>query len=511
MSDDLHVVALLGTNRKDVPLVPDISADVHDFVVEQSKEAQILYQAVAQQLAQQAGWQPQQDTRLQMLRSQEKSEDRAAEEILPVVDARVVEKLEPILGTFHKREEYVLAEVLTAMQAAGKRFPHHFLASLLERVLSKSWFGKRQAEDWLERLLPTLGERGRWLMVQQSASWKEVVYPTESAEAWQEQQARFATGTWSERHTVLRQLRQRDAEAARDLLATTWQYDTAAHRRKFLETFAVGLSMQDEAFLEQALQDKSRLVRKAAADLLARLPESAYVQRIKARLERLIHPENGDIIIEYLKPQEEIEGIVMDVPKGMTKQDWWLRELVARVPMARFWQGELAPDIVEKKLKKDEKALILEGWLESCLRFHDEANALALWQRHPKNTHMQRLAEIFTAETMQEAAHICLEKHNSLSVQHAIFALMATARLEWTPALHQAFLLRFTKALAQWHKNYRARDPLEMMGLTLPPDFYEALQPLKPQSDKHVLLEVYQEMLGLLELRGTLLKAITQA
>lgn len=508
MTDDLNIAALLGTNRKDVPLVPEISDDVQDFVLEQSKEAQILYQAVAKQLAQQAGRQPQQDVRVQMLRSQEVISDRAAEEILPVVADSVVGWLEPILGTFHKREAYILAEVLAALQAAGKRFPHYFLASLLGRILSQSWSGEKQAEDWLELALPSLGERGRWLLVQQYAGWREVVYEPDSAAAWQKQQERFATGTWSERHSVLRQLRRVDAEAARELLATTWQQENAAHRRKFLEHLEVGLSMQDEAFLAHALQDKSRLVRQAAADLLARLPESAYVHGIKARLERLIHSENGEIIIEYLKPQEEIAGIVMNVPKGMAKRDWWLRELVARVPMASFWQGELAPEIVEKKLKKDEKALLLAGWLESCLRFSDEANALELWRRHAKNPEIQRLAEVFTGETMQQAALICLEKHNSLSIQHAIFALMETARLEWTAKLRQAFLLRFAKILPQWRKNYRARDALEIMGLTLPPDFYEELQALEPQDEKHVLLEVYQEMLGLLELRAKLLNAI---
>src|SRR5437762_1943286 len=77
----------------------------------------------------------------------------------------------------------------------------------------------------------------------------------------------WETSPRAARELLLQQLRSTDPARAREQLAQTWETEGADERAAFLATFRTGLSLDDEPFLESALDDRSKVVRRTAADL----------------------------------------------------------------------------------------------------------------------------------------------------------------------------------------------------------------------------------------------------
>ena len=74
----------------------------------------------------------------------------------------------------------------------------------------------------------------------------------------------------------LRAVRQHDPAVGLAALAGTWVKESGPDRAAFVGVLALGLTGADEDFLEAALDDRVPQVRRAAAELLAVLPESGY-------------------------------------------------------------------------------------------------------------------------------------------------------------------------------------------------------------------------------------------
>ena len=132
--------------------------------------------------------------------------------------------------------------------------------------------------DLADALRTILGVRGRWLAAK-NPKWRKYAGVHESAEpasVWE-------TGTLHERLAALVSLRGTDPGRARELVASTFAADSADQRAKFVGEFARGLSMEDEPFLEAALDDRSKEVRRQAAELLRSLPESRLCLRMIER------------------------------------------------------------------------------------------------------------------------------------------------------------------------------------------------------------------------------------
>ena len=127
-----------------------------------------------------------------------------------------------------------------------------------------------------------IGTRGEWLM-HLNPRWQFTATGGEDLpQVW-------TTGKREQRIAVITRLRESEPSAARDLVQSTWKEDAADDRASFLESLKISLGKDDEPFLESALDDRSKGVRAAAADLLARLPDSAYVRRMIERAEPLLN------------------------------------------------------------------------------------------------------------------------------------------------------------------------------------------------------------------------------
>jgi hypothetical protein len=251
----------------------------------------------------------------------------------------------------------VLADLLQAAALAGFRAPPPLLPSLLTAAAVNSTLR--------DAVVATLGERGRWLAGHQS-EWRRLLGVI-SDDAWQ-------VGSLAERRTWLGQLRRRDTDAARRLLADGWTRETGEGRAELIAVLADGLTTADESFLEAALDDPKADVRRQAADLLQRLPGSAYQSRARARAATVLHIERGRIVATRPGEPDDAarrDGLAARPRRARTDgQTWLLTQLIAAAPL-ELWAEILGHDphrIVALPVADDRGPDVHAGWRRAAVR-----------------------------------------------------------------------------------------------------------------------------------------------
>ena len=140
-------------------------------------------------------------------------------------------------------------------------------------------------EDYHSLIYPLLGKRGLWLsQFQTNWAWTRRYEELRRGIHTGDMEKFWLGGTQAERKEALRQQRQTDPAGARARLAGVWRQESAEVRKDFLDMLRINLSLDDEEFLEKALDDRSPEVQKRAAWLLGLLPVSAFNKRMYARV-----------------------------------------------------------------------------------------------------------------------------------------------------------------------------------------------------------------------------------
>lgn len=346
-----------------------------------------------------------------------------------------------------------LPEWLRALAERGMCAPHDHLPELLARA--------EKDKDLRPLVLDVLGERGRWLASFHSdwefAAGRPVSSDADGAiheELWQ-------TGNHSERLSVLRLLRERSPERGRELVASTWAQDSPEERAAFLEEFRIGLSLTDEAFLEPALDDRRKEVRRAAADLLGRMKGSALVRRMEDRARPLLKTSRkllGGDMLEVDLPdactKEMIrDGIEPKPPQGTGERAWWLAQVLGAVP-PDFWSrhlGRSAANLIQSNRSKEWSATVLDSWSRAAQRFRD-----ADWAEELLRTWIDRAGsdnafggqpwwEVLPDTALQVFAQRAIERsQGSLQGGHAGLLLLRQCGSRWSHDLSRAVLQRVT-------------------------------------------------------------------
>jgi len=202
------------------------------------------------------------------------------------------------------------------------------------RLLPKLLDWGRQSRTYRPFLLPVLGNRGQWL-ARINPDWAYASGQGGIEGDWD-------TGSLDQRLLYLSQLRLTDPAQGRSLVEQALAETGAKERAALVAALGTGLSGADEDLLEGALKDRGKEVRAAAAELLARLPQSRYVGRMGQRLQAcLIQTPDGWQLtppeafgadwkadaLEEAKPTHEKLG-----PRA-----WWLYQLTCNVPLA-WWE-----------------------------------------------------------------------------------------------------------------------------------------------------------------------------
>jgi hypothetical protein len=298
----------------------------------------------------------------------------AAAEALAACSRRAGDLLGQILAmTNTPTKDQLLGEWLTHASRKKRRAPWRSLPALLDYGAAHR--ARRAA------IVEAAGTRGAWLM-RQNPRWQN------AATEQDDPRALWETGTREQRIAALGRVRQSDPAAARELIRETWAEDAAEDRAAFVAATATSLSDADEAFLESALDDRSKQVRAAAAELLARLPNSGLVRRMVERAEPLIALKmagKGRSIIEITLPADKFDPSwardgVVEKPEGrMGRRQWWLMQMVGAIPPAH-WSSKwgLSSQECIAAARGEFADVLIEGWHVAAGRNPDPAWVAAL-------------------------------------------------------------------------------------------------------------------------------------
>ncbi|WP_254667849.1 DUF5691 domain-containing protein [Streptomyces griseus] len=279
----------------------------------------------------------------------------------------------------------LIPQWLATAGARGFRAPAELLPALLDTARART--------DLRPQALAFAGPRGLWL-AGLHPEWGFALRPspggarrpgTDDPEAvrrlWEE-------GLFAERVALLGAVREQDPAAARALLASTWPAERAEDRLMFLDSLRTGLSGADEAFLEEALQDRSRNVRATAAELLSALPGSALARRMADRAVSCVSPDRTRpaVTIAVEAPHEcdaamQRDGVTATPPSGRGERSWWLGQLVVASPLG-VWRerfgGRTAREIVALPVADDWGGELHAAWCRAAVRQRDADWARAL-------------------------------------------------------------------------------------------------------------------------------------
>ncbi len=299
-------------------------------------------------------------------------------------------------------------EWFTALFTAGKRVPEELIPDLLNR-------GK--ADPYLQKsIVNAIGKRGHWL-AKQNPDWDYVT--SELAESdWE-------IGTQKSRLALLEKLRSTDPARAREIVASTWDQETPEDREAFISTFKIGLSIADESFLEAALDDRRKDVRKKAADLLAHLPEPAFVQRMIDRVKPLFafnHKMLGKNKIEVTLPDACDKAMKRDgiEPKplysNVGEKTWWVQQMLSLIPPATWIaeSGWTINQLIQAALNSEWKKILIESWTSANRLSRDINWAEALYAAQIEEDGALLMLRIFPPERQEELIAQFLQQDPSL-------------------------------------------------------------------------------------------------
>lgn len=470
---NLVTCALLGTERQapDLQASDDALGQLLSRLESDDREGALLRAAGVMALWRRAGYQIQRD--------EWPLPPPCELDATPVCGSLARQHLALMLQGHHTE---LLLEWLQVLAEAGRRAPEDLLPALLEAGAAR--IGLRPT------LLPVLGRRGRWL-AQQNPAWGYAVQ-TDDENLWQ-------TGQFEERLALLRQLRVTRPERALELLNSTWSEDRAKQRREFIETLTTGLSMADEPFLEAALDDRSVEVARAAADLLARLPDSRLVQRLTARALQLIRFQPGRFLkrdrLEVELPEDDPalrrDGIA-DPPSASSaklgEKAWRLSRIVGAVPPA-LWsrQWGLAPaEILTLSRDSEWRQALLEGWALATRRHCDSDWAEALLPLYPDHdTLTAALADVLPPARF-EAYLLGLLRDTSTGGRATALVLLSRVQRPWGVELGRAVLTQVRERIREDKQpDWWLTNALRGFARWLPPELSEEAAAGWPTDSKH--------------------------
>nr|WP_157553945.1 DUF5691 domain-containing protein [Herbidospora sakaeratensis] len=346
--NELVSTALVGTERRGLDSPFDL-----------------LEQAAAQVVARRAGERPGGGSPL----------PEAPGDGAPPVPAKAADRLARLLAGEFSR---VLPEWLGLAARRSSRVP----ARLLPQLLAAGARDRSIRAD----LAVVAGARGRWL-AQLNPEWGYLLQESSGDVPAGLDHGPWEFGTRGDRQAFLAALRAASADEARELLEVTWPKENPDDRAAFVAVLADGLTMADEPFLEQALDDRRREVRQAAADLLTKLPDSRLGQRMAARAAPLLVRDGSRLSAVAPTACDSVmerDGVRSRPPAGTGPRSWWLQQVIAHTPL-RFWPGHLGAEPAElvRMTIGDWAREIHMGWIRAAILQDDPVWARALFDVEP--------------------------------------------------------------------------------------------------------------------------------
>jgi hypothetical protein len=356
------------------------------------------------------------------------------------------------------------------------------------------WWARQPRRS--ESVFAALGRRGEWL-ASLNADWQKPVavaeIPADAGAIWQ-------GGTSAERLEILASVRRLDPASALTLVESTWQSDGAKDRQLFLGALETNRSMADEPFLEAALDDRSKIVRRKAAALLASIPGSRLRQRLSEVAKAIItvRTTRGALLgrsrrkIVLLPPESfaaswDRDGIEECAPSRMGPRAWWLRQILACADLGVWTERtELTPAGVLESLKDDDYfGDALPALIEAAALASDPtwSTALTRWlldqtsiEFQPVTTLRELLLDPRCALPADQRESVLLETATKAPLTLRWMVLTSTDR-PWSPAFSAGAMKILSAEVATEAEDVRRlSDAFEVASRRISPDAVEAFE-----------------------------------
>ena len=392
-------------------------------------------------------------------------------------------------------QEELVTEWLALLAGAGLRPPEARLPDLLWRATD--------SQRIREALTPVLGPLAAWLAATNPAwDWAAATGPAPDLDAW-------TTASHRTRREMLDQVRRTDPATGRELVAATWPGDTPRDRAAFIAAFAAGLEADDEPLLDRALADSRGEVRHAAADLLAKLPASAFSQRAAARAAASVQVRKALVVTPPAEATPEMiaDGIDARPPRGTGLQAWLLRQVTAAAPAA--WWTEYAglppAGLLALAAPTPWAAELETGWTECAMRDAHVPWLTALLDR-PRRQADEMATALLKALPAAERDNWLAEHPGS-----PLFAAVELAPAPWSPRLSAAVsdrIVAMVRADDHPHSHQtRARRLLRVSAARLDPPVAPGLDPAEvPQW----LADGWAKMMNTLSVRAAMRRELAE-
>jgi hypothetical protein len=335
------------------------------------------------------------------------------------------------LATLLSDRRPLLSEWLSPLLQSGMRLPAETIPALLDIATTDRTLRSAVRE--------VAGPLGPWL-AQFRPDWAWLHLSELNESDWE-------SGTVDQRLELLRHLRSSNPARATQLASSTWASESIDMKRQILQAFTVGRSLADEEFLEAALDDRSIVVRRLAADQLASIPGSKLIQRMSERLAGRLSLTQ----VLNVAPFEDIDNAMLldgieKKPSGtaLGERAWWTMQALAAVPPGKWVKHfSLMPDdLIEAAKVGQWSSLLLEGWRAAAIRHRDE-------------TWLQALAGQSATVAEASAIFLALSDNARETTMTQLWQKDAKAWLSVVPAYcHHQWSREFTEAfLAMVEKN----------------------------------------------------------
>ncbi len=319
-------------------------------------------------------------------------------------------------------------------------------------------------------------------------------------------------GTLVQRRRLLAQLRSIKSGLARQWLLDVWKKEKAEARLGLLDTLKIGLSSEDEPFLEDVLDDRNESVREAAALQLALLPTSALLGRMEARADRMLHYENGKLILTNPGKIDKTwlrDGITELPPQSREREVWYPRQVLTLVPL-NHWEEHFAAqpsDLINAATAGDLNELLLSCWSYAALRSEAPQWLEPLWKwwcTKPLNTTIRNvsLTSLYKAITTRLPQHVIEWYAQQYTARDEHWEnLLAALPTPWSEQFSAARLEELREYLLEFndgtHPSYQWHNVLTTTALALPPaSFKNALRPWKFPDEMNWQLQQWQRQLN---------------
>jgi hypothetical protein len=291
----------------------------------------------------------------------------------------------------HEGQDYLSIWLKLAAQK-NVYFPYALLPNLLN-------LGS-QNKKWRLEIGAVAGTRGTWLALQNS-EWAWLIGAQISLDNEQLNDYWHST-TAASRELIFERLRQQQPAQALVFLQQIWGEETAATRKNLLEKLLINLTFADHEFLEQCLDDRSKIVKEVAVDLLARVPQSNLQQRMQQQLSYIVTLKKGlihkSLLIDELQSISESlerDGLnpkAADIRNGLGEKAQWLRDIVACVSLEWLSAHYQMPAqaFITAALKTDWAEAILTGLATAAVRQAQSDWLVALLEVDSKKLQLPR-------------------------------------------------------------------------------------------------------------------------